>query len=498
MASRMVSIYFPSLTADWMTRRKPELKDIPFASALTERGRRIIKSVNTLARDKGVFEEMVVADCRALVPELHLVDYDPEQPKRLLNALAEWCIRYSPSVAVTLPDGLLIDSSGCDHLWGGEQSYLEDIERRFSLFGYQVKTAMADTIGAAWALSRFGKRCTVVEPDKQAKAIFELPAVALRLETSSIEKLNKLGLVHIGSFMEMPRTALRRRFGQSLLTRLDQALGAEMEFLEPVRPVAPYQERLPSLEPIRTAPGIEIALQELIAVLCQRLKQESKGLRKCILRCYRMDGNIQVIEISTSRPSRNTTHLFKLFETRIPQIEPDLGIELFVLEAPVVEDLQNEQDALWTVARAGESAVAELLDRLAGKIGARAIHRYLPDEHYWPEHAYKEAGSLSEPASTSWRMDLPRPLHVLQVPEQIEVSVPIPDYPPLLFRYKNTLHTVEKADGPERIEQEWWLQSGLYRDYYCVEDELGRRYWLFRSGDYASDDVKWFIHGFFA
>jgi protein ImuB len=211
-----------------------------------------------------------------------------------------------------------------------------------------------------------------------------------------------------------------------------------------------------------------------------------------------MDGVIEKIQIGTSKPSRNTLHLFKLFENKIAQIEPDLGIELFVLEALVVEELQDTQDALWAISSAKESAIAELLDRLVSRTGGQAIHRYLPDEHYWPERSFKIATSLTEKTTTEWRTDLPRPLHILPVPELIQVSVLLPDYPPLLFIYKKKLHTIKKADGPERIEQEWWIQDGLYRDYYCVEDEKGGRYWIFRSGDYNSGDPKWFLHGFFA
>lgn len=56
-----------------------------------------------------------------------------------------------------------------------------------------------------------------------------------------------------------------------------------------------------------------------------------------------------------------------------------------------------------------------------------------------------------------------------------------------------------KADGPERIEREWWLNEGKHRDYYYVEDEKGQRYWLFRLGHYHSKiAAQWFIHGFFA
>ncbi len=74
----------------------------------------------------------------------------------------------------------------------------------------------------------------------------------------------------------------------------------------------------------------------------------------------------------------------------------------------------------------------------------------------------------------------------------------LPDYPPLHFKYQNKLHKVTKADGPERISQEWWQQQGFFRDYYCIEDNDGKRYWLFRLGPYGGNEPKWFIHGFFA
>ena len=139
------------------------------------------------------------------------------------------------------------------------------------------------------------------------------------------------------------------------------------------------------------------------------------------------------------------------------------------------------------------------VDRLRGKFGDSQILRYVPAEHYWPEHSFKMAASLQEELQTTWKADRPRPLHLLKKPECIEVTAPIPDYPPMLFRYKGRLHKVIKADACERIESEWWLDGGLHRDYYIVEDEEGMRYWLFRLGHYNSDNKpSWFIHGFFA
>lgn len=69
----------------------------------------------------------------------------------------------------------------------------------------------------------------------------------------------------------------------------------------------------------------------------------------------------------------------------------------------------------------------------------------------------------------------------------------------MLFRYQGEVHNIKRADGPERIEQEWWIQQGLHRDYYTVEDEAGARFWIFRLGHYKNDNKpEWFIHGYFA
>ncbi len=122
----------------------------------------------------------------------------------------------------------------------------------------------------------------------------------------------------------------------------------------------------------------------------------------------------------------------------------------------------------------------------------------MPAEHHWPERSIKLASTLDEKPSIAWRTDIVRPLHLLSKPEFIDVMVQLPDYPPIQFNYKGELHKVKKADGPERIEREWWLEGGGHRDYYCLENDKGVRYWIFREGHYESSVTKWFIHGFFA
>jgi protein ImuB len=500
MHKRFVSIWFPFLKTDWFSLRRPAVALKPFVLASPDHGRMLVTAANALAQAQGVKTGMAVADARAIIPALQVMDDRPELAGKLLKGIAEWCIRYTPVVAMDPPDGLILDVSGCPHLWGGEKAYLQEITTRLKSLGYHVIAAMAGTIGAAWAIARFGKDIFIANSGEQANAIFLLPPESLRLEAPVTERLHKLGLRQVKDFIAMPRPALRRRFGPQFLKRLDQALGHEQENILPVIPLEPYQERLPCLEPIVTATGIGIALQRLLDQLCGRLKQEQKGLRIACLKGYRVDGKIEKIEISTNHPSHNIPHLFKLFELRFPMFEPALGIEVFVLEAQKVEAVSTVQEKLWSTTQGlDDMGLSELLDRLTGKFGPGHIHRYLPDEHFWPERSFKPTISLSEKKLTAWRTGRPRPLQLLSRPEPIEVTAPVPDYPPMLFRYKGILHKINKADGPERIEQEWWLQDGQHRDYYYVEDEEGRRYWLFRSGHYDTEKTyAWFIHGFFA
>ncbi len=499
MPKRYLTIWFQYLRTDWFSIRNTSLAQKAFVLATPDHGRILVSAVNPIARSKGIEIGMAVADARALFPSMEVKDDNPLLPAKLLKGIAEWCIRYSPVVAIDPSDGLILDISGCTHLWGGEAKYLNELQSKLQARGYRTRAAIADTIGAAWAYSRFWEKTSIIEPGTHSSALLSLPTAALRFEMETVERLNKLGLHQLRDLVQLPRNALRRRFGTACLLRLDQAFGNAEEFIEPIIPLSPFQERLPCLEPIVTATGIEIAVKQLLEWMCLRLCQEQKGLRQATLKCYRVDGKVICVEIGTHRPSYNQQHLFKLFEDKLPGIEPDLGIELFLLESNKVEDINPQQEKLWEEAGGlNHQAVSELLDRLAGKMGGQVIHRYLPDQHYWPERSLRTAVSLYEKPVTPWKIDRPRPIQLLPRPERIEVTAPIPDYPPMLFRYKGKLHTIRKADGPERIEQEWWLQEGEHRDYYYVEDEAGRRYWLFRSGHYSTaNNFQWFLHGFF-
>lgn len=502
MQKRFISIWFRNLLTDWQQIRRPELAGVPFVFAAPDHGRMIVTGLNALAEGFGVEQGMRAADAKAICPGLEILDDKPGRAQKLLKGLGEWCIRYSTIVAIDefTMDGLLLEVSGCAHLWGGEREYLKEIVSRFKSKGYTVRLAIADTPGAAWAVSRFGKVSPLVPVGAHIDALQVLPPAALRLEEPTLAKLGKLGFYQIKSFMGMPRSVLRRRFGEGLLLRLAQALGTEDEVLQPLQVPVPFRERLMSLEPIRTRTGIELGIQTMLQALCKSLQTEGKGLRSGILTCHRIDGKVVQVSIGTSAASHSVSHLFKLFQLKIDQIRPGLGIELFELEALKADPVEVCQDALWTATPGlNNKSVLQLIDRVTGKVGPNVVHRYIPATHYWPERSLTVARSVTEVRVSEWNSDKPRPTELLPSPDPVQVMALTPDHPPRFFIYKGEKHNVVKADGPERIEREWWMDQGEHRDYYRLEDEQGRRYWLYRSGHHGSEKgYQWFIHGFFA
>jgi protein ImuB len=499
MPKRFASIWFRYLLTDQKAIRQPGLKGKPYVFAEPDHGRMLITALTAEARKYGVTEGMTVADARVIAPDLLVFDGKPGRNLKLLTGLAEWCLRYTPLVQLDPPDGLLLDVTGCTHLKGGEKAFLQEIVSRLKAIGYAVRPAIADTIGTAWGVARCAVSGLIVPEGMHRNALMPLPPSALRLPADVLLKLRNLGLHQISSFIYMPDSVLRRRFGKHMVLRLQQALGQEVEYLFPLKEPVPYTERLDCLEPVSTRPAIEIGLNNLLERLCKRLYGEGLGVRSAMLTWYRIDGQNGNITIGTNHASNRVPHLFKLFFIKLDTVAPGMGIELFILEARQTEPVSDKQSELWSAKGGAESdEVAELLDRVAGRIGTAPIHRYLPGEHYWPERTPKPADIRKAPES-EWRTDKPRPMQILDQPEPIEAMALTPDYPPKLFIWKGERHTIVGADGPERIEREWWLEPGEHRDYYIAEDEAGRRYWLFRSGHYnAENNQHWYLHGFFA
>lgn len=500
MQRRFIYIWFKYLATDWLARATPALKLRPLALTHLEKGKVIIAALNAAAESAGLSPGMPLADARAFMPGLQAMPYDPRRPEKILKAMAEWCNCYTPLVTIDAAQGLWLEMTGGTHLFGGEKLLLADVNRAFGKLDYAVRIAIADTPGGAWAVARYAPAGPIVAVDDLKRRLSPLPVEALRLDAASAIRLVSLGLRKIGDIYALPRGPLSRRVGQDVLLRLDQALGAAFEALTPFRPPPLLEMRAHVPEGVMVLEGIITVLQKLIDKLCARLNESGDGLRHGRFQAFLFDGRIETITIRTSSPSKSPKHLFKLFEEKALTMSIGFGAESFVLAALAVERIIGSQNEFTGVSDAREvpALLPELVDRLHQRLGPASVYRLQPRQSHLPERCMATTAPLAPVLTDTWPRDRVRPVLLLHRPALIDVVAPVPDYPPMMFRYKGKQHRIRHAEGPERIEQEWWRQKGEMRDYYRLEDDTGQRYWIYRLGHYAQGSPsRWYLHGFF-
>lgn len=505
----------------------------PLVTALRTGNRQLVAAASPAAQALGITPGMALAQARAQVAGLDIRPADPEGDRADLDRLAiALARRWTPTVAVEGEDTLFLDLTGVTHLHGGEARMAHRLVRMLARLGVTAQIAVADTPGAAWALTHVPADCNfraweersvlLSPPGEHPALLAQLPTEALRLDPAQIELLHRLGVNQIGQLLAMPRAPLVRRLGASIVLRLDQALGHIAEPLHPVVPPEPIAVAQRFAEPIASPEAIAHWLGELVPCLAVELAQAGLGARRVELVADRIDGVPQRIAIGLARPNRDPAHLLRLLLRRIEEVEPGYGIDAMTLHLRRGERLGPE---LMTERLDEETApdIASLVDTLATRIGERRMWRTRPVESDVPERSATRAPVLDPAERTAaalkaqdvrrldrhapvhpWHPGWPKPARLLRRPERLDhVMAELPDQPPRRFTWRGQSHKVIRADGPERIFGEWWKRDAerhAVRDYFHVEDDSGRRYWLFRSGDGErpiTGDLSWYLHGVF-
>src|ERR1700704_2881609 len=153
---RYLSVWRRRLATDRIARSRsgapPE--QAPLVVALEVKNALQLAAMNDAAARLGLRAGMALADAKAMYPALTVVDADPDADRGLLEAIADWCDRYTPLIGLDPPDGLTLDITGCAHLFGGEAAFCGDIVQRLGRQGFAARAAIADTVGCAWAVAR--------------------------------------------------------------------------------------------------------------------------------------------------------------------------------------------------------------------------------------------------------------------------------------------------------------------------------------------------------
>ncbi|HQT66796.1 MAG: hypothetical protein B7Z78_07065 [Rhodospirillales bacterium 20-60-12] len=469
--------------------------DQAFATVTSHAGQRRLETLSSRAAQAGLKVGQSLSQARAILPGLLSFPATPAEDAQALTRLGLWCQAYSPLVAVEPPDMILLDMTGALHLHGTRQALLAGLAAR--LPGAQL--ALAGNAARARAFARFG----VSEPVDEVAALAALPLASLGLNERVEAALRRLGVRRVGQFMRLDRGELTARFGTAPVRLLDQAMGRLTEILRFLSAPPDWRESRHYPEPLLHAEALLHALGVLAHILCTRLGEAGLGLRLLQAQFFRADAQMVTFDIGFAAAMRDEIRLARLMAGKIETIDPGFGIERICLAALEVAPLRERQSGLDGADDSNRTAA--LIDNLSNRLGVGKIWRIAPAPSHVPERAVMKQGPLDQPV---WPVcEKPRPIRLLSAPQRIEVVAPVPDHPPVLFRWRGAVHRVRAATGPERIAREWWRhepsaerpEAEYLRDYYQLETEAGQRFWVFRTGLHGfAAAPRWFLHGWFS
>ncbi|MCH2165239.1 MAG: DNA polymerase Y family protein [Marinovum sp.] len=550
---RILSLWFPRLGAERVLRglrTETDAATLPFAIVDRVGNTEQIQSLSPAASAAGIIKGLSLRDACAICPKLRTRRHNAHADAQFLKVLIRWAGKYSPWVSEDGQDALMLDITGCAHLFGGESGMVRDMVHEAHSFGLTLRAGLANSRGAAWALARFAGQQAHADrsgdaidveahatrsraakrrhwerggtaPSKSTQvtyageiaavgqtrtALYPLPVAALRLDGDTLTTLNRLGLRRIGDLIGQPRATLARRFGQGLTLRLDQALGVSPEPVSPAAPEETLSLRLTLPDPIGLVEDVTAALDRLLEPLCAKLERKGLAARTLIFEAHRADHTMQRLEVRMARPANTVHRLRGLLVMKLDDLDAGFGIDMVRLLATQVEPVQTRTPvghvgAGRDVAKrlAANTALDDLIGRLGARLGIEAITRRHPSESHLPEKAAMTlTAAFSGPAESWPKPARPRPLRLWR-PEPVDA--PQAPTPPAQFRWRRRELTLAEARGPERIAPEWWLDEPEWRsgqrDYWEVITKDGDRLWLFYAHGGAMS-AGWFCHGAFA
>jgi protein ImuB len=457
-----------------------------------------LSAVDRKATSLGLAIGQPLANARAMLPTLKVVASNEPADVNLLTRIADWCDRFTPFVALDGPRCIVLDVTGASHLFGGEQAMLNRIRNSLQAQGFAVRGAVAGTAAAARALARY-RDGAVIASGEEARAVMPLPIEALNLDAVIAHAFRRAGLKTVGQATSRKRSEMTARFGAAMVSKLDLALGHTQKPITPRTPLPDYWKEQNFAEPVVTEEVIRSTLKYLATALSEVLEQRGEGSRRLEAVFFRADGAVRRIAIEMGVPTREPAIIEWLFREKLDALtdplDPGFGFDLIRLSANRVEKANPEISNL-DASISEKTEIGFLVDRLSARFGSNRILSFQPNDTHIPEAAWiTTPAQYAQPSKLSWKKvgrtkDTPRrPLRLFIRPEPVNMAIQN-------LHWRKAQHNVAQLEGPERIAMEWWRHQTPQpaRDYFRLEDDEGRRYWLYRNAMLP----QWYLHGVFA
>ena len=493
-----MGLFFPRLPLEAWGRDVGAATAPPLAVVSDGSAHSSLLAVNAEARSAGIHPGMGLGAASALATRLEVRKRDPDLETAALEALAAWAERFTAFVSLAPPAGLLLEVGGSLRLFGGVEMLRQRIESGLHELGFEASTGTAPTPAAAWLLARAGLPEPVLDRNRLPGRLAEVPLACLDLPESALRDLAAMGVRSFRDGYRLPRDAVSRRVGRTLVDTMDRALGRRPEARTRYTAPPEFSRRLDFPDEVEEMPPILAGLHRLLRELEGFLQARALGVNELELRLLPRLAPALRIPVSLLSASRDSAHLLDLLEKRLEKvslIRPVAALSLDVLgfdiQAPHNADLYDARAA------APHDCLYTLIERLQSRLGRGALWRLALVADHRPERAFSRVPprdaradhasgkrpqpAIAEPAPVPSRPEhSSRPLWLLETPRRIEPG-------------RGRRGSLEIAPCFERIESGWWDGEDVRRDYHVARNASGVRYWVYR--EHGTRD--WFIHGIF-
>ncbi|MBX2823703.1 MAG: DNA polymerase Y family protein [Gammaproteobacteria bacterium] len=465
------ALFFPQLPVDMQVSTLDS--DNPVAVITQDGARRLIMAVDDTARELGIHPGLTLNSAYAIAPELHLIDYDEQAQQRYLEQLSLWALNYSSWVTPRAPDVVLIELAASLRLFGGLDSLLDRLQKGCNKQGLHMQYGVAPTPAAASLLAHVepGKRI-----EQQQALTTELGSIGveyLPLDNFTLKGLRQSGIRHCKQLFRLPAAALNRRFGTDCSTLIFKLLGTLPDPCPAFTVTDNFAQGLDLPLEAPDANALQFPLNRLLAALGGFLKSHDQGVLALRITLGHLRHDATHIDVVFLEATSNHKHLMKVILERLDKTTLPVPATSIHIETLELAEVPHHGRDLLQKSQCQPASIQQTLDNLAARLGSEKLYTPLLTDDHRPEKAWASALLADNKPPENWPA---RPVWLLREPRQAD-------------------RPLERVSSAERIENGWWDNTDVRRDYYIARDRDGISYWVFAD---RREPETLYIHGLFA
>ncbi|VAW82903.1 hypothetical protein MNBD_GAMMA12-1907 [hydrothermal vent metagenome] len=509
--SLWLCIYLPQLSIDIKQDIKQDLTcdEQHRVTYQEQKGQCMVYRMTEAVADCGVSVGMSLDAARILCPEITALLRDEKAEGQHIQKLADWAYRYSSYLSIINNDTLILEIGSSTRLFKGLKTLCELIAAQLSLeWKLDYRLAVTPTPLASMTLAQqiYDREDIpiVLQKNSLRSVLGKLPISSLlghadfkqasstrkaksgAFTLKDINSLKSMGINNLNDLWRLPQEGLLTRFGIEAIHYLERLLGKQINAIKLYEPAMHFSTEweLPLAANSNTI--ILQTLSQLLDQLVAYLTVNDVGTDEIkIGLIHDIEKQSEVyVNIRLRQYSRDKKHIFSLIEERFNRVTlkaPVVKVNLTTVNIEAYNAASQdlfEYDAQDSATGQDDNSWKILLEQFNARLGENKIASICTMADHRPERAwsYQQEGKRINYNKGNCLL---RPMWLLA--EAIRV-----------VSYQAQF---ELLHGPERIENGWWDEDDIRRDYYIARDKAGVRLWVYC--DLKHKD-RWYVHGLFA